>query len=244
MPHKQRKKSCERTSKNLWQPKWHIERNHTGPPSLCVLERIPKITQPDKFLTLWNKKTFVSLPPPRLPNLLNTMMKCSLLCFPPKVPDFPLLCSDHEKDCTKSNSADTDQRRRWRFSSSSSSSSSSLPFSLHTRFFFLHIEGKKVSEIKRKRERESGRHSQCVYVCESNTLRVLVREVSAGRRQESRHDGGFKLSWTQNIQPISTSPSAAVHSLLKGTMVYFRWRGTFLQTWRKINFAIDFSWAR
>lgn len=46
--------------KSVTARKWHIEWNHTDPSSLCTLERNPKITQPDKFLTLWNKKTFVT----------------------------------------------------------------------------------------------------------------------------------------------------------------------------------------
>lgn len=156
-----KKKSREQTSKNLWQPKWHIEWNHTGSPSFCALERNPKITQPDKFLTLWNKKTFVSptsmTPPPLTPQPPQYSDETLASLFSPQVPDFPLLCCDHEKDCTKSNSADTDQRRRWRFSSSSSS----LSLSLHPLFLFLHIEeikenkkGQRDSEMKRKRKRE------------------------------------------------------------------------------------------
>lgn len=61
--------------KSVTAKKWHIEWNHTDPSSLCALERNPKITQPNKFLTLWNKKTFVTPPPHQLPDLLNTMMK-------------------------------------------------------------------------------------------------------------------------------------------------------------------------
>lgn len=73
------------------------------------------------------------------------------------------MCSDHENDCTKSNSADTDRRRIWRFFFFFFFFPS-LPFPspYAPSSFFFHIEeikkkkkGKKVSGMKGKEAEES-----------------------------------------------------------------------------------------